>query len=117
MPPLPNRRGVFGRGMGRQGRFPGRYWQRPVREMENQRAIEFLSSLSEATAGRFYQSKVSDLKKTFSEIADELRNQYELGFYPDSAMVDRNPHALKVSVARQDVAVRARRTYRPSKRS
>jgi hypothetical protein len=45
-----------------------------------------------------------------------LRNQYQLGFYPDeSATPGGAPRALKVAVSRPDVVVRARRSYRPLK--
>jgi hypothetical protein len=64
------------------------------------------------SAGRFYQSKKTDLKKTFVLIAQELRNQYRLGFVPDNLARDGSLHSLKVKVDKPDVAVRARPQYR-----
>jgi hypothetical protein len=45
-------------------------------------------------------------------IAEELRNQYRLGFVPDNLARDGSLHALKVKVDKPDVAVRARPQYR-----
>ena len=78
---------------------------------QNELAVEFLENLSNASAGRFYQSEVSDLKKNFALIADELRNQYRLGFYPESEKREGQVHKLRVEVSQADAVVRARRTY------
>ncbi len=80
-------------------------------EMRNQEAMEFLTKLSDVSAGRFYSSKVSDLKKTFKLIAEELRHQYRLGFYPDVSKADGQRHTLRVEVSAPDAVVRARRSY------
>ena len=122
--------GLFrdGRGRGRFGRGP---WGRPRRafpdsfasaqdrgglrrgqmERRNEGAREFLTKLADVSAGHFYESEVTDLKKTFKLIAEELRHQYQLGFYPDNGKLDGKVHALRVQVLRPDVAVRARRSY------
>ncbi len=111
----PRRGGIFGRGgpMGggfpRPGRGPG---QRRRRDERNESGAEFLARLSDVSAGRYYQSKKTDLKTTFALIAEELRNQYRLGFYPEVVARDGRLHRLKVSVDKPDVAVRARSQYR-----
>ncbi|MCI0490818.1 MAG: VWA domain-containing protein [Blastocatellia bacterium] len=79
---------------------------------KNEEAIEFLETLAEATAGRLYHSEVTDLKKTFELIAEELRHQYLLGFYPGDAAQDGREHRLKVEVSQPGAVVRARRSYR-----
>ncbi|HEY6802682.1 MAG TPA: VWA domain-containing protein [Pyrinomonadaceae bacterium] len=73
---------------------------------------DFMQELSEVTSGRFYQSERTDLKKTFSLIAEELRHQYRLGFYPGDIQKDGSLHQLRVKVDTSDVAVRARQQYR-----
>jgi VWFA-related protein len=73
---------------------------------------EFLRELSEVTSGRFYESEATDLKKTFGLIAEELRHQYQLGFYPGDLQKDGSVHQLQVKVAEPDIAVRARKQYR-----
>ncbi|MFN7945945.1 MAG: VWA domain-containing protein [Blastocatellia bacterium] len=97
----------------REARRRARIEQRRERaEQRNARAIDFLEELAEHSAGRFYRSDLTNLKKTFGLIADELRHQYRLGFYPDDAQPADSFHTLKVEVARPDVVVRARRSYR-----
>lgn len=81
----------------------------------NSEATAFLTQMSELTAGRFYERDVTDLKATFKIIVDELRNQYRIGFYPPEEKVRGVVHFLKVEVARQNVVVRARKTYRSRK--
>ena len=102
------------RGLG--DRFPPRFPMRRRRartELEDADAIEFLTEMSETTAGRFYSREVVDLKKTFQLIADELRNQYRLGYYPPENSAGYGAlHNIKVKIARQDTVVRARATYR-----
>src|SRR6185369_16837897 len=78
----------------------------------NERAEEFLTELSETTAGRMYPSDASQLKQTFELIVDELRHQYHLGFYPPDESTAGAIHQLKVKTSRQDVSVRARPSYK-----
>jgi Ca-activated chloride channel homolog len=80
-------------------------------ERKTEEAVSFLERLADASAGRYYTSKSNDLKKTFNLIAEELRHQYRLGFYPDNNKMDGNRHTLKVEVAAPDAVVRARRSY------
>ena len=70
-----------------------------------------MEKLSEVTGGRFYQGETKNLKETFTLIAEELRHQYRLGFYPDELKRDGSVHALSVKVNLPDVSVRSRREY------
>ncbi len=79
------------------------------------KAAAYLKELSDLSAGRFFRSDVTDLKQTFAQVADELRYQYLLGFYPDKSKLDGNLHSLRVEVSISDAVVRARRSYRASK--
>ena len=119
----PSRRGGQGRFPGRGGgifRRGGRFnhvapqgqGQRGQRRIRHQDGAEFLRELSEITSGRFYQSELTDLKETFGLIAEELRHQYRLGFYPGEIQKDGTVHQLRVKVDAADVAVRARQQYR-----
>jgi VWFA-related protein len=80
-------------------------------ERRNEEATDFLEKLAYVSAGRYYSSDATDLKKTFKLIADELRHQYRLGFYPDNSKADGQRHTLKVEVTLPDAVVRARRSY------
>ena len=81
-------------------------------EARNEPAKEFLQELAEGSAGRYYRSETTNLKKTFELIAEELRHQYRLGFYPPEDGNAGKLHKLKVEVAKADVVVRARHDYR-----
>ncbi len=116
--PFPRGRGGFpgGRGRGPMGwQFPR---QRPGgargqrKDQMDEEGAEFMSELAEVTAGRFYRSKKTDLKKTFALIAEELRFQYRLAFKPDDLQKDGSVHLLQVKVDAAEVAVRARKQYR-----
>ena len=73
--------------------------------------IELMRKLAEVTGGRFYQGETKTLKDTFVLIAEELRHQYRLGFYPDDLKRDGTHHALLVKVNLPDVSVRSRHEY------
>ena len=91
---------------------PRRNEQRRQRvERRNEQAMSFLEKLADVSAGRYYNGEASDLKKTFNLIAEELRHQYRLGFYPDNHKIDGNRHTLRVEVTAPDATVRARRSY------
>jgi Ca-activated chloride channel homolog len=116
--PFRRGRGIFGGAIpDRRERFPRQrgpraQQRRDRQELKGEFAIEFLNRLSEVSAGRFYESETTDLKKTFVLIAEELRNQYRLGFYPDELARDGSLHQLRVKVDKPDIAVRARTQYR-----
>ena len=103
--------GIFRRG-GRFAHAPQRPGQRGQMRNRHQDGAEILRELSEITSGRFYQSDTTDLKETFGLIAEELRHQYRLGFYPGELQKDGTVHQLRVKVDAADVAVRARQQYR-----
>jgi VWFA-related protein len=107
--PNPTPQRPAGDGRDRQGQRRGRMEER------NEDAREFLQRLSEVSAGRYYSSDATNLKKTFEQIVEELRHQYRLGFYPADHPTDHpagSIHSIKVEVARPDVVVRSRRSYR-----
>jgi VWFA-related protein len=75
-----------------------------------QRLGKGLKNLALETGGWFFELRPSDdLVSTFQRVADELRSQYLLGFSP--AVLDGKVHRLQVSVKRQGLMARARRSY------
>ncbi|MEW6735162.1 MAG: VWA domain-containing protein [Acidobacteriota bacterium] len=92
--------------------FPLPRGRRERVERANRRAIVFLEALAENTAGRVYESEETDFRRTFRSIAEELRHQYQLGFYPDEGRPVGSEHTLRVKVSSPDLVVRARRSYR-----
>ena len=76
-------------------------------------AAGFLMNLADQSGGRFYDvDNIKDTTQAFVNIAEELRRQYWLGYYPSNQATDGTFRKIKVSVTRPDVAVRARNGYR-----
>jgi VWFA-related protein len=77
------------------------------------RANQYLKELAEKTAGRLYHANdTTQLAEAFSRIAEELRRQYSLGYYPqDGDASNANRRQIKVRVNRPNVAVKARDSY------
>jgi len=80
-------------------------------DMERE-AARYLRELSESSAGRFYQSSVTEFDDAFRQISDELRAQYLIGFYPEKSKLDGNSHTLELQVLVQGASVRCRKSYR-----
>ena len=116
--PFPNRRNRTGGQRPRQNPFPDNFPRpnienaRQRNQKANEEAIAFLGQMADATAGRLYQKDVTDLDETFKLIADELRKQYLIGYYPDISEAKKITHQIKVRVDKTDVVVRAKSSYR-----
>jgi VWFA-related protein len=110
--PFPGRRGGGG-AVRRRDRFPGdRFPERRQRnEQANEDAVDYLRELADVSAGRFYQSEIKDLSKTFEAIAEELRKQYLIGFYPENVEAGK-VYQIKVKTDRSDAVVRSKNTFR-----
>jgi Ca-activated chloride channel family protein len=69
-----------------------------------------LKDLAAQSGGGYFEMEGTlDLKATFARVADELHHQYVLGFEP--AKLDSKEHKIEVKLSRQDLTVRARRSY------
>jgi len=81
-------------------------------------ADSYLQAITERTGGRVYQAdSFDDTRAAFTAIADELRNQYVIGYYPANGRRDGKYHKIKLELARKGVEVRARPGYRVSDQS
>jgi hypothetical protein len=55
---------------------------------------------------------MEDLNRSFRQLADELRHQYNIYYRPDPMKSDGQYHAVSVRVkGRKDLVVRARKGY------
>ena len=77
------------------------------------RADQYLHALAEKTGGRLYQANdTSQLSQSFSRIAEELRRQYSLGYYPKADSIESSERRqIKVRVKQPNLAVKARDSY------
>jgi VWFA-related protein len=74
-----------------------------------------LNRLADETGGGAVELRESDdINKTFARVAQELHQQYVLGFTP--AVLDGKVHRLDVKVKRPNTRVRARRSYLASEK-
>ncbi|HKG59128.1 MAG TPA: VWA domain-containing protein [Pyrinomonadaceae bacterium] len=75
-------------------------------------ADQFLHQLATKTGGRLYAANERpQLSEAFSKIAEELRHQYSLGYYPQSTLQSGERREIRVRVDRPELAVRARDSY------
>jgi VWFA-related protein len=73
-------------------------------------ANQYLHALADKTGARVYNAD-QNLATAFSQVAEELRRQYSLGYYPKSAGQPGERHQIKVRTNRSDLVVRARDSY------
>ena len=104
--------GGFGRGGGfggpRLGGGPlGGGGHRRFPQEEHPDGKKVLERISRETGGHFFEvSKKQSVDQIYSEIEQELRNQYSLGFTPDN--FDAGYHKIHVATKQKDLIVQAR---------
>ena len=80
------------------------------------RADKYLHALADRTGGRLYEANdTKQLAEAFTRIAEELRRQYSLGYYPKTDSADGNERRdIRVRVRQSNLAVKARASYMKS---
>jgi len=71
---------------------------------------KYLEELARNSGGRKFEAN-NDLSAAFSGIAEELRRQYSLGFYPEKIGQKGERRQIRVRVKRQNAIVRAKDSY------
>jgi hypothetical protein len=115
---------------GRQSRFPraddrnsqGTSIPRDTRQDESITAMldllyktadDYLDEMATQSGGQMLRADtLMDLPGAFATIANELRTQYSLGYYPTNHERDGKYHNIKVNTTRKDVVIRSRPGYR-----
>ncbi|HJU55131.1 MAG TPA: VWA domain-containing protein [Pyrinomonadaceae bacterium] len=108
-------------GGGRRGRRGGGGWPRGggggggtngSSPEDYRRANSYLQDLAYKTGARVYRADTTrDLSQSFANIAEELRRQYSLGYYPKNVAQAGQRRQIRVRVMRPDLVVRARDSY------
>ena len=88
----------------------------PIRgatEEEYRRANRYLKEIADHSGARLFKVEMlGDVNQAFQLIADELRHQYMLSYYPSNDKRDGNYRRIRVVVNQPNTAVRARKGYR-----
>jgi len=94
-------------GMGRRGGGPGRY---PQQERPDGKKV--LDQISKQTGGRLFEvSKKLPIEQIYSQIQDDLRNEYNLGYTPDRTDATAGYHKIHLTTKQKDLIVQARDGY------
>lgn len=94
--------------------FPGGQWpQRGQKRGEYEDASEYLRQLADRSGGRVYRAEtLGNVHSAFTSIAEELRYQYALSYYPTNTAQDGTYRRVRVQAKLPNVVVRAREGYR-----
>ena len=77
-----------------------------------EQAGEYLRRLATDTGGRHHNADdLRNVEQAFNNIAEELRRQYSLGYYPSRQSQAEERRQIKVRVRRPNLVVRARDSY------
>jgi VWFA-related protein len=108
-----------GGGMGRHGGWggPGGGMGRPggggyPQQASHPDGKKVLERISRETGGRFFEvSKKQPIDQIYSQIEQELRNQYSLGYTPDKAVAGPGYHKITLTATNKDLIVQTREGY------
>jgi VWFA-related protein len=79
---------------------------------EYQEGKRYLETLATNSGGRIFEAdEVTNLDAAFKGVAEELRRQYSVGYYPADTGTPGERRQIKIQVARPRVAVRAKTSY------
>ncbi len=75
------------------------------------RADEYLHEIARESGGRFFRGDTMvGLSSAFAQVADELRRQYSIGYYPPAGQTGQR-RTIKVRVNQPNLVVKARDNY------
>ena len=92
--------GIFGGGGGSAGSSRAEY----------ETGRQYLEALARNSGGREFEAN-NNLDTAFSAIAEELRRQYSLGYYPEEVGAKGERKSIRVRVKRPGLVVRAKNSY------
>src|SRR5271165_2731257 len=106
------RHGGWGGGGG-MGRYPGGGggggYPQPTSHPDGKKVLQ---RLSKETGGRFFEvTKKETISQIYSQIEEELRNQYNLGFTPDKALATPGYHKINLTTTNKDLTIQAQEEY------
>lgn len=82
-------------------------------EKEYLNGDKYLHEVAERSGARLHKAEtITDVNQAFAQIADELRHQYALSYYPANEKRDGAYRKIRVVVGKPEAVVRARKGYR-----
>jgi len=101
----------------RQGRRPivdpGTQFPRGGSPEDYRVGAQYMQDLADRSGARLYDAdSLVNLDRAFNQVAEELRHQYALSYYPTNAARDGSYRRIRVRVARPNLVVRTRDGYR-----
>src|SRR5689334_13883046 len=105
------RRGGYPRGGGGYPRGGGGY-PRGTGRGDYELADHYLREIADTTGGREYRADtLQNMLSAFANVAEELRRQYSIGYYPKRPAQAGDRRQIKVRAKQPNLAVRARDSY------
>src|SRR5258708_27269020 len=77
----------------------------------SERGDQYLHDLARVSGARLYNAEQQNMDSAFRSVAEELRRQYSLGYYPKSKPNPGERRGIKVRVTRPELVVRTRDSY------
>ena len=94
------------------GRFPTNQAPAGSSSEEYERGNQYLEGLARNSGGRKFEADTtSNLDAAFAGIAEELRRQYSLGYYPENPGQIGERRSIRIRVTRPNLVVRAKTSY------
>ena len=94
---------------------PPRYLNQKEYFKEIEEGNRYMKDLAQKSGGRYYLiDTLPDIEKTFGFVADELRRQYSLGYYPKNLKAGQH-RQIKVKMRLPNLVVLARDSYTVAK--
>jgi VWFA-related protein len=78
---------------------------------EYDRGDQYLHDLARVTGARLYNAEQQNLDYAFRSVAEELRRQYSIGYYPKTKPTTGERRGIRVRVDRPELVVRTRESY------
>jgi VWFA-related protein len=79
---------------------------------EYEEGRRYLNDLAQNSGGRTFDANAnSNLDASFAGIAEELRRQYSVGYYPENVGQAGERRQIRVRVKRPNLVVRAKNSY------
>jgi VWFA-related protein len=84
----------------------------PTRQDDYEIGDRYLNELANSTGGREYHAdSLQNMSTAFANVAEELRRQYSIGYYPKRPPQPGQRRQIRVRARQSNLAVRARDSY------